>query len=420
MAQAAGQRLPLLVGHDREVDVDRAHALERGDGLGDAPGDLRAERAAGHRQGDGDLRPCRRRRRPPAPCRGRRSSGAARGPRPAAGPRGRSPSVGTGTPSAGSLTPGAFPLRGIGRIPAWPADPEHAAESPAARAMGLQPEEFSAAVSAVTTAFGDPPGATSTCSPAAPAPQGMTAQRRSPSSFALHPNVARHHLEKLTAGGYLRPWSWPATSRPGGRRSATAPASSTPRSTFPPRRDDLLATLLARALELLDPRRGRRHGRGGRLRVRPRARRARWRLGASGDTASSQRSVRAAVATVADALTAHGFAAHTEARGGSLTIVSEHCPFGEAAKQYPHVVCAVDRGMIRGMLAGLYGETASSPHPEPARRRRPLRRPRVIAVPRLSRPRVHLAAAPGCARGDAAVPARPPRRPGDGSTPRAG
>ena len=81
-------------------------------------------------------------------------------------------------------------------------------------------------------------------------------------------------------------------------------------------------------------------------------------LGAAGaDTASSQRSVRAAVATVADALTAHGFAAHTEERGRTLTIVAEHCPFGEAAKQYPHVVCAVDRGMIRGMLAGLYGET---------------------------------------------------------------
>ena len=62
-------------------------------------------------------------------------------------------------------------------------------------------------------------------------------------------------------------------------------------------------------------------------------------------------------ATVADALTAHGFAAHAEASGGSLQIVSEQCPFGDAAQKYPHVVCAVDRGMIRGMLAGLYGET---------------------------------------------------------------
>jgi len=56
---------------------------------------------------------------------------------------------------------------------------------------------------------------------------------------------------------------------------------------------------------------------------------------------------------------------HTEARGDELAIVSECCPFGETAQQYPHVVCALDRGMIRGMLAGLYGET--SPHFEASR-----------------------------------------------------
>src|SRR5207249_2341409 len=69
------------------------------------------------------------------------------------------------------------------------------------------------------------------------------------------------------------------------------------------------------------------------------------------------RSAKAAVASVADALTAHGFAAHAEASGGGLTLVAEHCPFGEAARMYPHVLCAVDTGMIRGMLEGLYGET---------------------------------------------------------------
>ena len=69
------------------------------------------------------------------------------------------------------------------------------------------------------------------------------------------------------------------------------------------------------------------------------------------------RSVKAALASVADALTAHGFAAHTESHGTSLTLVAEHCPFGEAASKYPHVLCAVDTGMIKGMLEGLYGET---------------------------------------------------------------
>ena len=73
--------------------------------------------------------------------------------------------------------------------------------------------------------------------------------------------------------------------------------------------------------------------------------------------ADGQRSFRAALHAVADALTAHGFAAHAEARGnGSLAIINEQCPFGVAAYEHP-VICAIDRGMVRGMLAGLYGDT---------------------------------------------------------------
>ena len=69
-----------------------------------------------------------------------------------------------------------------------------------------------------------------------------------------------------------------------------------------------------------------------------------------------QRSFRSALHAVADALTAHGFAAHAEARGGSLAIIAEQCPFGDTAVQHP-VMCAIDRGMVKGMLAGLYGDT---------------------------------------------------------------
>src|SRR5690606_40210884 len=68
------------------------------------------------------------------------------------------------------------------------------------------------------------------------------------------------------------------------------------------------------------------------------------------------RSFRRALRTVAEALTAHGFAAHAESRNGRLRIVSEHCPFGDAAIEHP-VICAVDRGMVRGMLGALYGDT---------------------------------------------------------------
>ena len=219
----------------------------------------------------------------------------------------------------------------------------------------LTADEFSAAVSAVTNAFGDRTrreiylwirNAT----------DGVTvadvAER-----FELHPNVARHHLEKLAGGGYLSVDTASAEAmgvplrrtagRPSKRYHALAGDSTL---TFPPRRDDLLATLLARALTLLDPDDaaamaedvGYEYGRTMAARMAP---------------AEGTRSVRAALATVADALTAHGFAAHAEARGRGFVIVEEHCPFGEAAQRFSHVVCSVDRGMIRGLLAGLYGET---------------------------------------------------------------
>ena len=77
--------------------------------------------------------------------------------------------------------------------------------------------------------------------------------------------------------------------------------------------------------------------------------------GADGPHAG-QRSFRTALHAVADALTAHGFAAHTEKRGNQLRIVNNHCPFGDVAIEHP-VICAVDRGMVKGMLGALYGDT---------------------------------------------------------------
>ena len=59
--------------------------------------------------------------------------------------------------------------------------------------------------------------------------------------------------------------------------------------------------------------------------------------------------MRSAIQAVADALTAHGFAAHAEGRNDQLRIINDHCPFGDVAIEHP-VICAVDRGMVRGML----------------------------------------------------------------------
>ena len=69
-----------------------------------------------------------------------------------------------------------------------------------------------------------------------------------------------------------------------------------------------------------------------------------------------RQSFKSAMHAVADALTAHGFAARAERTGGDqLRIVSEHCPFGGAPIEHP-VICAVDRGLVRGMLGALYGD----------------------------------------------------------------
>ena len=212
---------------------------------------------------------------------------------------------------------------------------------------GLTAQQFTAAVAAVTSAFGDPtrreiylfvrtgePGVTA----------AEVAER-----FELHPNVARHHLDKLAAGGHLDVH----VERPGhgaGRPSKRYRAGSRDMPVAaPPSNDDLLITLLGRLLAHVPADEaaavaeevGVEYGRT---------------LAGHMSPAEGQRSFRSALHAVADALTAHGFAAHAEARGGSLAIIAEQCPFGEAAVQHP-VICAVDRGIIKGMLGTLYGET---------------------------------------------------------------
>ena len=215
-------------------------------------------------------------------------------------------------------------------------------------ALPLTAEEFAAGVAAATAAFGDPTrreiylflrdaeaGATA----------GEVAER-----FELHPNVARHHLDKLAAGGYVEVQverlEGSGAGRPSKRYRATAKQTGLE---FPARRDDLLITLLVRALRMLSPEQaeamaeqvGEEYGRS---------------LARSMAPGEGHRSFRVSLHAVADALTAHGFAAHAEPRGGTLAIIAEQCPFGEAAVQHP-VICAVDRGIIKGMLGTLYGDT---------------------------------------------------------------
>ena len=217
---------------------------------------------------------------------------------------------------------------------------------------GLSPGAFSATVSAITSAFGDP-SRRQIYLFAHDAQHGVTAAHVA-ERFGLHPNVARHHLDKLAAGGYLEvAVAHPAgggAGRPSKHYLATAEQT---RLDVNVRADDLVLALLGKALaalptpiaEALAEEVGVEYGTAMASGLR-----------GSDDVATGQRSLRSALHAVADALTAHGFAAHTESRNDQLRIVSNHCPFGDVAIDNP-VICAVDRGMVKGMLTALYGDT---------------------------------------------------------------
>ncbi len=208
-------------------------------------------------------------------------------------------------------------------------------------------DQFSAAVSAVTSAFGDPTRRRIYLF-VRERPDGVTASEVA-TRFELHANVARHHLDKLAAGGYLTVYV-PRTGGSAGRPSKRYRPSASGSPLGPPQRgNDLLVSLLGRALALLPADQaaamaeqvGEDYGR---------------QLAAGIAGGEGPRSSRVALQAIADALTAHGFEAHAEARGASLALVKQSCPFFDTARQHP-VICAVDRGMVRGMLAELSGAT---------------------------------------------------------------
>ena len=209
---------------------------------------------------------------------------------------------------------------------------------------GLSPTDFSSAVSAITSAFGDPTRRRIYLL-AHERADGVTAAEVA-EACDLHSNVARHHLDKLAGAGHLEVSvaRKGASGRPSKRYRATAEQVELD---VPVRHDEILLALLGRALTELGPERaekvaeevGEHYGRAmaGRM------------------DEDAPRSVRSALHAAADAMSAHGFAAHAEDARGQLRIVSEHCPFGNAAVEHP-VICAVDRGMVRGLLSTLAAE----------------------------------------------------------------
>jgi len=208
----------------------------------------------------------------------------------------------------------------------------------------LDDDTFFSAVAAVTAAFGDT--TRRQIYGYLKETDGVTAQEIA-KRFELHPNVARHHLDKLAAGGYVEVSLEHATSGAGRPSKRYRRQGRTATLGVAPRPDELVINLLVKALSLLDSsvamqmaeEVGESYGKS---------------LAAVMAPGDGQRSLHAAMLAVADALTAHGFGAHPTDNTEAAGIVRDFCPFGATAIEYP-VLCAVDRGMVRGMFTGLCG-----------------------------------------------------------------
>ena len=179
--------------------------------------------------------------------------------------------------------------------------------------------------------------------------------------FEIHPNVARHHLDKLVDDGWVevtsrRPASGAATGA--GRPAKYYEASAREVSIhFAPRRYELLVELLMRVLARVAPddvgliaqEVGAQYG----------AELAKE-IGAPQDAGYAD-----AVQAVAVAMTGLGFSVDTDIEAQQL--LTSHCPFGEAATDHPDVVCALDKGIVTGLMGGLAMDCAPVliPHAQP-------------------------------------------------------
>jgi predicted ArsR family transcriptional regulator len=165
--------------------------------------------------------------------------------------------------------------------------------------------------------------------------------------FDIHPNVARHHLDRLAGDGYLevtrrRPEgkSGPGAGRPAKCYTAT---SKEIELHFPARRYDLLSELLVRVIERIDPGNladiaadvGREYGKE-----------LAGEIGVPEESGFDE-----AVAAVARAMTGMGFA--TDPDTTARRLLTSHCPFAETAAQHPEVVCSLDRGIVSGLMETL-------------------------------------------------------------------
>ncbi len=164
--------------------------------------------------------------------------------------------------------------------------------------------------------------------------------------FSIHPNVARHHLDRLTQDGYLEVEA--RRSAKGRENGAGRPAkcySATNKQIdlrFPGRRGNVILELLLRLVGTL--------GEGADIAARATevgrtyGRELAAELGPSDAEGYFQ-----AVTALARAMSKAGFDVGADP-DSEQQLLTSHCPFGDMALSHPAVICSLDQGIVSGIL----------------------------------------------------------------------
>jgi len=165
--------------------------------------------------------------------------------------------------------------------------------------------------------------------------------------FSIHPNVARHHLDRLADDGYLQVTHQRRTGRTGpgaGRPAKCYEATTKGVSLHPGRRYDLLVELLVRVLDRVQP-----HGIA---RIAEQVGREYGQELAASIGTPHDPGYEEVLAALVKVMSGVGF--ELSADVDAQVLLTSHCPFGEAATGHPEVVCSLDRGMVSGIMGALH------------------------------------------------------------------
>ena len=161
------------------------------------------------------------------------------------------------------------------------------------------------------------------------------------SAFDIHPNVARHHLDRLAADDFIRVSdrkpAQPTAGRPAKRYEVTEKAVSIQYSS---RKYDRLAELLTEVVERLDD------GRAGEIAEQVGLDYGRT-LGAEIGIPEDEGFEIAALA-VARAVMGEGLGASTVP--GENRIVAQFCPLADGENDQSKIVARIDHGIVQGLL----------------------------------------------------------------------